>query len=80
MTDEDDWQLPADYWVEHHTDGRVTLWLDEAVVQEFRKGTPQSATEAWAVAYAKGRQAGEVSGRLIGRAQLAAEFRTLLAA
>jgi hypothetical protein len=80
MTREDDWHLPDEYWAEHHADGRITLWLDEAAVQEFRGGTPQKAIEAWAAAYAAGLQAGEASGRLIGRAQLAAEFRTLLAA
>ena len=80
MTSEDYWKLPDGYWAEHHVDGRITLLLDEAAVQEFRGGTPQKAIEAWAAAYAAGRQAGEASGRLIGRAQLAAEFRTLLAA
>lgn len=80
MTRQGDWELPDRYWAEHHIDGRITLWLDESQVEEFCAGSAQDAIEAWASAYAKGRRDGEVAGRSIGRAQLAAEFRTLLAA
>jgi hypothetical protein len=58
VTSEDDWNLPDDYWAEHHADSRVTLWLDEIQVREFCRGTPQRAIETWAEAYATGRQAG----------------------
>ena len=80
MTGDEDWHLPEDYWAERHTDGRTTLWLDDLYVREFAAGVPQKAIEAWADAYATGRKAGEVLGRLVGRSQLAAEFRTLLQA
>jgi hypothetical protein len=78
MTCEDDWHLPEKYWAEQHTDGRITLWLDDLCVRAFRSGTAQMAIEAWAEAYAAGRRAGEVDGRCAGRSQLAAEFCCLL--
>jgi hypothetical protein len=80
MTGERDWCLPEDYWAEHHIDGRITLWLDEIHIRDFRPDTSQAAIEAWAEAYATGRRAGEVHGRTVGRNLLAAEFRTLLQA
>jgi hypothetical protein len=80
MTRYGDWDLPDRYWAEHHTDGRITLWLDETQVEEFCAGSAPAAIEAWAAAYAKGRSEGEASGRLAGRAQLAVEFRALLMA
>lgn len=79
MTRDGDWELPDRYWAEHHTDGRITLWFDEIQVEEFCPKSSQSAIEAWASAYAKGRRDGETAGRSMGRAQLATEFRTLLA-
>ena len=80
MTSEEDWHLPEDYWAERHIGGHITLWLDDLYVREFVAGVPQKAIEAWADAYATGRKAGEALGRLVGRSQLAAEFRTLLQA
>jgi len=80
MTGDEDWHLPEDYWAERHTDGRTILWLDDLHVREFAAGVSQKAIEAWADAYAAGRKAGEALGRLVGRSQLAAEFRTLLQA
>lgn len=80
MSREDDWQLPEDYWAERRANGRTTLWLDEICVREFGAEIPQKAVEAWADAYATGRRAGEALGRLVGRRQLAAEFRSLIEA
>lgn len=80
MTGDEDWHLPDDYWAERHTDARTILWLDDLYVREFAAGVSQKAIEAWADAYAAGRKAGEALGRLAGRSQLAAEFRTLLQA
>jgi hypothetical protein len=80
MTGDRDWHLPDDYWAEHHIDGRITLWLDELQVRDFRPATPQAVIEAWAEAYATGRSAGEAHGRIVGRNLLATEFRTLLQA
>jgi len=80
MTGEEDWHLPEDYWAERHTDGRTTLWLDDLYVREFVAGVPQKAIEGWAGAYAAGRKAGEALGRLVGRSQLATEFRIRLQA
>ncbi len=78
MTSEDDWTLPNDYWAERHADGRVTLWRKDHSVWDFRRGTPQKAIEAWAEAYAEGRDAGVAEGRTLGRDQLAADLRTLI--
>jgi hypothetical protein len=78
MTSHEDWHLPDNHWVEHHNDGRVTLWLDERAIRDFRTGTARDAIEAWTGAYAAGRTAGEAYGRSAGRRQLAAEFRNLL--
>jgi len=46
MTSHEDWHLPDNYWVERHTDGRVTLWLDEFAIRDFRAGTARDAIEA----------------------------------
>lgn len=80
MTGEEDWHLLEAYWAEEHTDGRTTLWLDDLYAREFAAGVPQKAIEAKVDGYAAGRKAGAALGRLVGRSQLAAEFRTLLQA
>jgi hypothetical protein len=77
---DDDSALPDSYSAERHMDGRITLWRNDCNIWEFRAGTSQKAIEAWAQAYDEGRQAGLAEGRLLGRAQLATEFRTLIGA